>query len=306
MRFSVLINNYNYGRFLPETLASVGAQSLPAHEIIVVDDGSRDDSLAVLASLRETIPGLRILPQVNGGQFSAMRAGIRAATGDWCAFLDADDTWRPEHLSNAARSLAAEPEAAVYYSGHAETSGPPIYRSKWPAGPSGPFAALVSATGVRIGTITSTVILRSDLARQIAELPEALDSDWRIRADDVLLYAAAFSGAVFVHDPAPNVLYRIHGENAFAHGDSAAREKAYVENKIRLFAACRARHGLDPSRHFELLRDEVAALPAPRRSREALRRYRRALWRQRAPLLSRLRAILATARPANPPPPARA
>jgi glycosyltransferase involved in cell wall biosynthesis len=291
MKFSVLINNYNYARFLPETIASVAAQTLPAHEIIVVDDGSKDDSLAVLDSLRAAHPSLRVHAQANGGQLSAMRAAIRLATGDWCAFLDADDTWEPGHLAVAARAVADAPSASVYYSGHAETSGPPVYRSKWPAGPAGPFAALVSATGVRVGTITSTVSLRADLARQIADLPPELDADWRIRADDVLLYAAAFSGAVFVHEPAPTVRYRIHGGNAFAHGDNEARERAYVENKSRLFATCRARHGLDSSRHFELLQHEFCGLPAERRSHEVRRRYRRAIWRQSAPLPERLRAL---------------
>ena len=294
MKFSVLINNYNYARFLPETLASVAAQSLPAHEIIVVDDGSHDDSLVVLDSFRSSIPGLRVIAQANGGQLSAMRAGMRAATGDWCAFLDADDTWTPDHLARASAVLSARPELGVYYSDHRETQGPPIYRSKWPAGASGPFAALVSATGVRIGTITSTILLRRDFAGRVAMLPDELDADWRIRADDVLLYASAFAGAIFWREPAPTVRYRIHGGNGFAHGDSAAREPAYVEHKERLYAVCRARHGIDASRHFELLRAELAALPPAHRSREALRRYRRAIWRQRAPLLARIRAVLRT------------
>lgn len=292
MKISVLINNYNYARFLPETIASVAAQTLPAHEILVVDDGSRDDSPAVLRQLQDLHPALRVHAQPNGGQLSAMRAGIRLSEGEWCAFLDADDIWEPDHLARAAAALSAHPEVGVYYSGHRETQGPPIYRSKWSAGAGGPFAALVSATGVRIGTITSTLLLRRDFALGVAGLPDEFDADWRIRADDVLLYASAFAGAIFWHEPEQTVRYRIHGGNSFAHGDSAARESLYVRHKERLYAASRERHDLDASRHLELLRDEILTCPPERRSREALRRYRRAIHRQKAPLLLRLRALL--------------
>jgi len=294
MKFSVLINNYNYARFLPETLASVAAQTHAPHEIIVVDDGSQDDSLAVLESLRATTPGLRIHAQPNGGQLSAMRAGIDLATGDCCAFLDADDTWEPDHLATAARALSASPEAGVYYSGHLETSGPAVFRSKWPAGIGGPFPALVSATGVRIGTITSTIILRKDRADALSRQVADLEADWRIRADDVLLFGAAFGSALFLHEPRPTVRYRIHGGNSYAHGDHAAKEAAYRARLAGLFDRFRRDAGIEPAKHFELLVREFNATPSERRSPEALRRYRRAIRRAPAPLSQRLAAFVRT------------
>jgi glycosyltransferase involved in cell wall biosynthesis len=160
MKFSVLVNNYNYARFLPEALESVSAQTHPAHEIIVVDDGSTDESMAVLTDYQKRLPALRVHRQANSGQLSAMRTAIQLASGDWCAFLDADDTWLPTHLAKASDALQKHPEVSMYYSGHRETDGPPLYRSKWPAGTAGPLAGLVSVTGVRVGTITSTILLR--------------------------------------------------------------------------------------------------------------------------------------------------
>ncbi len=294
MKASVLINNYNYARFLPDALASVAAQTHAAHEIIVVDDGSKDESLAVLASLQERYPNLRIHPQENAGQLAAMRAAIELAAGDWCFFLDADDAWEPLHLATAAQAISSHPEVGVWYSGHQESEGPPLYRSKWPTGPSGPFSSLVSVTGVRIGTITSTVALRHDIATDIASLPRELDEDWRIRADDVLLYAAAFAGAIFYHSEEKTARYRIHGGNAFAHQN--AREAAYREHKKRLFEICRKRNGIDPSLHLELLKRELDSYPPERRSHEALRRYRRAMRRLDAPIGQRLRTWLSTYR----------
>lgn len=291
MKFSVLVNNYNYARFLPETLASVAAQTLPAHEIIVVDDGSLDDSLAVLAALQISHPNLRIHSQPNGGQLSAMRAGVSLATGDFCAFLDADDTWEPNHLAVAAHALFTHRDAGLYYSGHHETAGPPMYRSKWPAGPCGPFAALVSATGVRIGTITSALVLRKWLADTIYALTGGLEADWRIRADDVLLFAAALTGRIFMHDPSATVRYRIHASNAYVNGDHKQNEIAYRAGLERLFNICRTAGGISTARHFEHLVQELKTLPAEHRSPEALRRYRRAIRRSEAPLPSRLIAF---------------
>jgi glycosyltransferase involved in cell wall biosynthesis len=131
MKLSVLINNYNYARFLSEALASVSAQSLAPHEIIVVDDGSTDESLQVLENLAATTPGLRIHAQTNGGQISALRAAVMLATGDWCVFLDADDTWAPDHLAELTAAIAGNPEISAYYCAHRETEGPPVYRIPW-------------------------------------------------------------------------------------------------------------------------------------------------------------------------------
>ena len=86
---SIVINNYNYARFLPEAIESALAQTYPHKEIIVVDDGSTDDSRRVMESY-----GDRIKPiyKKNGGQASAMNLGYEAAKGDLIYFLD-DTCW---------------------------------------------------------------------------------------------------------------------------------------------------------------------------------------------------------------------
>jgi glycosyltransferase involved in cell wall biosynthesis len=292
MKLSVLINNYNYARFLPEALQSVVSQTLAPHEIIVVDDGSIDNSKEVLEDFRGNFPSLRLHFQLNGGQLSAIRSAMRLASGDWCLFLDADDAWESAHLANAANAMAASPDAAVWYAGHRESEGAPLFRSKWPAGAVGPCAALVSATGVRIGTITSAIGLRRDLVQEILALPEELDSSWRIRADDVLLYTAALAGAVIHYSPEPTVRYRIHGGNHFAR--TREDSEAYANGKETLFDLCRERYGIESNHHLELLRDELAVMSAERRSHEVRRRYLRAIRRANAPFTKRVMAYFSS------------
>ena len=85
---SVIIPCYNSGTHLAQAIDSVLAQTCPASEIIVVDDGSTDDSPAIMARYGDRI---RVVRQANAGLPAARNAGIQAATGEWLAFLDADD-----------------------------------------------------------------------------------------------------------------------------------------------------------------------------------------------------------------------
>ena len=111
-RFSVIIPAYNCGRFLAEALESVLAQTLPAHEVIVVDDGSTDDTPAVAARFGERILYHR---QSNRGVSAARNVGIDRATGDWLAFLDADDVWEREKLEEVAPVCRSEPRPAIVF-----------------------------------------------------------------------------------------------------------------------------------------------------------------------------------------------
>ena len=94
---SVVIPCYNGGRFLPETVRTVLAQTAPIHEILIVDDGSTDDSLAIARQL----PGpIRVIAQSNQGESVARNVGIDEAQGDWIALLDADDLWTADKIAS--------------------------------------------------------------------------------------------------------------------------------------------------------------------------------------------------------------
>ena len=292
MRISVLINNYNYARFLPQVIASVINQTVPAFEIIVVDDGSTDNSLEVLRDMSLSIPNLVVQSQSNAGQLAAMRMGIQLASGDWYAFLDADDTWEPNHLAGLLEALQKDSQIGAYYTGHKETQGPPLYRSKWPSGAVGPAAALVALTGVRIGTITSAFMLRKDFAALVAALPSDFDDDWRTRADDCLIFGSCLAGAIVYHETSQSVNYRIHGQNLFA-GDQQSAYNVYIYNlrKSRMMCFYRNRFGLERSVLHKLLPTEYLRHYRNQRSGRTRRIFLKAVFRSEVPTLKKLKIL---------------
>lgn len=107
---SVVIPTYNRSAFLKEAVDSVLAQTAAADEVIVVDDGSTDVTPSVLKAFG---PPVRSLRQENAGVSAARNAGIRAARGEWLAFLDSDDLWRPRKLEAQLAYLSVRPEMRI-------------------------------------------------------------------------------------------------------------------------------------------------------------------------------------------------
>jgi len=104
---SILIPCYNAARWLPETIESALAQTWPQTEIILVDDGSRDESLDI--ARRFATRGVKVIAQANRGASAARNAALTASQGDWLQFLDADDLLAPgkiTHQMNLATQLA--------------------------------------------------------------------------------------------------------------------------------------------------------------------------------------------------------
>jgi hypothetical protein len=106
--FSIVIDNYNYAAYLRASLESALAQSWPHAEVIVVDDGSTDDSRAIIAEFGERV---RPVLQSNGGQASAFNAGVAAARGEYIAFLDSDDVWYPDKVERVLAAFGRHPAA---------------------------------------------------------------------------------------------------------------------------------------------------------------------------------------------------
>jgi glycosyltransferase involved in cell wall biosynthesis len=109
---SVIIPVHNGAQWLPECLESVFNQTYRPLEIIVVDDGSTDDTAAVLHAYE---PGIRVLHQKQGGIGSARNHGIRAASGTYLAFLDCDDLWLPQKLRKQVAKAESLPDLDVTY-----------------------------------------------------------------------------------------------------------------------------------------------------------------------------------------------
>jgi glycosyltransferase involved in cell wall biosynthesis len=110
MKVSVVIPAYNAARFIPRCLQSVFAQTHPPDEVIVVDDGSSDETASLAASL-----GATVISQKNGGVASARNAAITQANNEWIGLLDADDMWAPEKLERQLALIDAD--TVLVYSG---------------------------------------------------------------------------------------------------------------------------------------------------------------------------------------------
>lgn len=107
-RFSVVIAAYNQQQRLLEAIESVRRQTLAAHEVIVVDDGSSDGTAE---AVRLRYPEVKVIVQENRGKGIARNHGAFLATGDWLCFLDHDDLWHPDKLAAIHESLMRSPDA---------------------------------------------------------------------------------------------------------------------------------------------------------------------------------------------------
>ena len=111
---SVVIPAYNASRFLAETLESALAQTLPPDDVVVVDDGSTDDTAAIAERFA---PRVRVFRRTNHGLPASRNFGVEMTTSEWIAFLDADDLWEPNKLERQLEELTRT-GADVCYTGH--------------------------------------------------------------------------------------------------------------------------------------------------------------------------------------------
>jgi glycosyltransferase involved in cell wall biosynthesis len=113
---SIILPTYNRATFLPRAIDSIRSQTWTDWELIIVDDGSTDNTRELVARLRTGIPQrVRYLRQENRGAYGARNTGLDLATGEYIAFFDSDDVWLPHHLSDCARALAENPDVDWVY-----------------------------------------------------------------------------------------------------------------------------------------------------------------------------------------------
>jgi len=114
-RVSTIMATYNYGQYLAGAIESALVQTYSDHELVIVDDGSTDDTPQVIASYRDN-PRVRYFRTDHVGQPAAKNYGIGQAQGELIAFLDADDLWQPEKLARQLPLFDASPDVGVVYS----------------------------------------------------------------------------------------------------------------------------------------------------------------------------------------------
>ncbi len=112
LKFSVIIPLYNNELGISSTIQSVRNQTFRSFELIVINDGSTDNGLKIVESIKDN--RLLVINQKNGGVSSARNTGIKAAKGDFIAFLDAGDLWEPKYLQTMKRLIDDFPEASFF------------------------------------------------------------------------------------------------------------------------------------------------------------------------------------------------
>jgi glycosyltransferase involved in cell wall biosynthesis len=244
-RLSVVVNNYNYARFLPEALDRALAQLAPGDEVVVVDDGSTDASADVLARYADE-PAVRVFEQTNQGQLGAVLDGLEHARGDVLLLLDSDDYYLDGYLDRVRELADAHPGVDLFFSKPRPggDGGPQridamnrmLDRMELEPGPTGATRWTTLLTGEFVGTPTSGVALRRRLAERILAVRECFDDDLsidetvakllrlpreshstrRLSGDGIVVRAAGACGGMKFYDPRPAFFYRVHASNAYA------------------------------------------------------------------------------------------
>ncbi len=127
-RITAVIPAYNAAKYVHLAIESVMSQTFPVEELIVVDDGSSDNTAETVLKLAERYKGkVRLVSQVNGGPGAARNHGVKLASGDWIALLDADDIWKLEKLEKQIPYTKDETIGIVQAWSPKEVSQPPTY-----------------------------------------------------------------------------------------------------------------------------------------------------------------------------------
>ena len=210
---SVLVNCYNYGRYVCEAVESALGQTYPPLEIIVVDDGSTDgtpDELKRYASH----PIVKVIRQRNGGQGMAVVAGLVKAEGDLIFLLDADDKYEPNHLESVVRAYTENKYVDFIFTAHRAFGAQNRVVQDYPQDKHLGICVVGAMTRLLyVGAICSCISLRRNLALALLPAMQQVAPRWRIAADDLLNYGSSLAGAHKLYLAAPTVLYRMHEVN---------------------------------------------------------------------------------------------
>ncbi|MEO0770507.1 MAG: glycosyltransferase [Cyanobacteria bacterium J06649_4] len=216
-RVSILINNYNYDNFLRDSIESALGQTYPNIEVVVVDDGSADNSRSVIAEY-----GDRIIPVLkqNGGQGSAFNAGFAASSGDIICFLDADDYFSKDKVEKVVARWQTRPDAGWLFHGLEDVDQNGTHLREAAHLDSGYFdfrAAMRTGGSVPALPATTGLCFRRAVLEKTLPMSEKI----RISADQFLRLSATFF-APGILMPESVAVHRIHGSNLFeARKDTA-------------------------------------------------------------------------------------
>lgn len=211
MQVSIIIANYNYARYLNAAVTSVLEQSYQNFEIVIVDDGSTDNSREVIENIQKQHPDrVRTIFQANQGQGGAFNTGFAVSSGEIIAFLDADDVWKPNKLERILREFSDSKVVGVMHQlENIDADGNQLETSPPLALPNNLAELIIKTGNAWFFSPTSALSYRRHALSQVFPVDAV---KWRTCVDGCIIYCTSFLGEI---KTLPDFLggYRIHGAN---------------------------------------------------------------------------------------------
>lgn len=220
MTVTIVITNYNYGRYVGQAIESALAQTWPDLQVVVVDDGSTDDSWEVIRRFGDRVTSLRI---ANSGQGGASNAGLARAEGEFVLFLDSDDLLDSGCVATCMPLFAAHVAKVQFALQRIDAAGRPLGGTVPYLMHDGDVRPMLHAFGQYAGPPSSGNFYRRSAIERYYPIAPAL---WRRAADAVPFLLAPFNGLV-ANAPRPLGAYRLH---------SASASPGVLGNAVRSYA----------------------------------------------------------------------
>jgi len=222
---SIIIPCYNQAHFLAEAVQSALDQDYPCKEVIVVNDGSPDNTREIAASFGEQIT---YIEQENRGLSGARNTGIKAAKGNYIAFLDSDDVYLPTCLATEATFLNAHPDTALVCSDAVlfNEDGELGLKSACSGQPKSPHNFRWET--VAYCPTPSTVMMRRSCFEKVGLFDETLKN----AAEDWLMWVQMSLYFNMAYFERPLIRYRVHGKNATLNVERINRGNRYAVDKV--------------------------------------------------------------------------
>lgn len=224
---SVVIPGYNVGRYIEASVASVYAQTHKPREVICVNDGSTDDTLAVVRRLQGEYPNLICIDQGKSGGCAARNTGLEVATGKWIQFLDGDDVILPQKIESQIALACSEQDVNVVIGSYQEVDASLRYiRTMTEAGVPDLFIAIMLS---RAGRTSSQLYRRSAIFQAGCWSPNQQSSQ-----EYELLYRIARLGGIAKFDSNAYTLLRMH-DASVTHSNVSANVRRLLELRIQIY-----------------------------------------------------------------------
>jgi len=219
MRKICIVTNYNYGNFLHECLMSLVMQSVGFDKIIVIDDGSSDNSVNIINEYCNKYDNFYLFSKTNGGQLSCFNhVSGEIESNDIIFFIDSDDFYFENYVSEVVDHYEKSKAEFIFVEPVEFNDGEKINNSVTNSKVCTFFfestSSITRRTYCWIGNPTSCISITGSLYLKL--FPYPYEEEWKSRADDVIVYGSSIIGTRKLYIESPLVAYRIHDKNIFA------------------------------------------------------------------------------------------